>query len=108
VPSARFFDDLGGESIDVLDLSFRCEKQFGVKVSFSDFGRPEDLELDAAGALTPAALDRIEQRYPFLRVDPIRDNPAQARLSELLTVEAITEFVRRAIDGGGVVDGTSR
>lgn len=24
VPEARFFDDLGGESIDVIDLTFRC------------------------------------------------------------------------------------
>ena len=32
VPSARILSDLGAESIDLLDLRFRIEKTFGLKV----------------------------------------------------------------------------
>lgn len=35
-PEARLVDDLGAESIDFLDLRFRIEAAFGVKVSQSD------------------------------------------------------------------------
>ena len=28
-PSANFFHDLGGESLDVIDMSFRCDRRFG-------------------------------------------------------------------------------
>ena len=32
-PEARFFIDLGAESIDVLDIRFRIEQAFGFKIS---------------------------------------------------------------------------
>ena len=32
-PDARFFIDLGAESIDVLDIRFRIEQAFGFKIS---------------------------------------------------------------------------
>jgi acyl carrier protein len=35
-PEARLIDDLGAESIDFLDLRFRVEEAFGVKVTQSD------------------------------------------------------------------------
>lgn len=33
VPEARLFDDLGAESLDVLDIRFRVDKAFDVKTS---------------------------------------------------------------------------
>jgi len=36
-PDARLIDDLGAESIDFLDLRFRFEESFGVKISQSEF-----------------------------------------------------------------------
>ena len=36
-PDARLIDDLGAESIDFLDLRFRLEESFGLKVSQSEF-----------------------------------------------------------------------
>ena len=33
VPSARLFSDLGAESIDILDLRFRLEKSFNLKIT---------------------------------------------------------------------------
>ena len=32
VPGARIMDDLGAESIDFLDIVFRLEKAFGIKI----------------------------------------------------------------------------
>ena len=37
-PSATLMDDLGAESIDLLDILFRIEKSTGVKIEASDLG----------------------------------------------------------------------
>lgn len=96
-PSSRFFEDLGGESIDMLELTFQVEKQFGVKNPFAGFGRAEDLATDSAGRLTPDAIGAIRERFPFLDVSRLEADPRKDRVTELLTVEAITQFVRQAI-----------
>ncbi|MEE8382455.1 MAG: acyl carrier protein, partial [Thermodesulfobacteriota bacterium] len=31
-PDAALFDDLGAESLDLLDIVFRLEKEFGIKI----------------------------------------------------------------------------
>lgn len=36
LPEARIMDDLGAESIDLLDLRFRIEKAFGFRVTAED------------------------------------------------------------------------
>lgn len=38
-PEARFFIDLGAESIDVLDIRFRIEQAFGFKISDDEVTR---------------------------------------------------------------------
>ena len=38
-PDARFFIDLGAESIDVLDIRFRIEAAFGFKISDGEVRR---------------------------------------------------------------------
>ena len=97
VPSARFFEDLGGESIDLLDLSFRCEKQFGVKIPFADLGRLDEFPTDSDGKLTADALAHLETKYPFLDYARLREDPHLSRLTEMLTVENITRFVQCAM-----------
>jgi acyl carrier protein len=98
-PAARFFEDLGAESIDMLELTFQIEKQFGVKDPFAAFGRAEDLTTDSAGRLTSHAVGAIRERFPFLDVSRLEVDPRKDRLTELLTVEAITRFVRQAVGG---------
>jgi acyl carrier protein len=38
-PEARVFDDLGAESLDLLDIRFRADESFGVKTSDEDLIR---------------------------------------------------------------------
>jgi acyl carrier protein len=39
VPEARILDDLGAESIDLLDMRFRIEQAFEIKVTGDDLAR---------------------------------------------------------------------
>lgn len=92
-PDARFMADLGGESIDLLEFSFQCEKKYGVRVKFEQMLGKHELELDANGAITAASLRRIQGDYPFLDTSRLPANPKRDQLVDLLTVQAMMEFV---------------
>src|SRR5213075_36808 len=58
-PDARLKQDLGAESIDYLDIQFRLEKAFGIRVPKGEM-LPENVMTDPnfvqGGRLTPAGL----------------------------------------------------
>jgi len=50
-----------GESIELLELSFRIEKHFGVRVRFNDL-TANDIELDAEGRADASVARRLEDK----------------------------------------------
>jgi acyl carrier protein len=96
-PQARFFNDLGGESIDFLDLTFQCEKHFRVKRGMEKLLDAEYAAADETGALTPQSLARMRDRFEFLDFSLLPERPTKADLTDLLTVEAIAQFVAQAV-----------
>ena len=68
-PTATLLGDLGAESIDFLDIVFRLERQFGIKIPREELF-PEsifqgDPNLVADGKVTPAGLKELEDKMPF-------------------------------------------
>ncbi len=92
---ARFFEDLNGESIELLDLSFRCERHFGIRAEFQKIG--VGVRSDDNGMLTPESLANLRTRYKFLDVATIEADPRAERVTELLTVGAIARYVHEAL-----------
>jgi acyl carrier protein len=95
--SAGFLTDLGGESIDLLDLSFRCEKRFGVKLRLESLLSAELTETSEGGTLTHESLRMLRERFPFLDFTRLPDAATRLQLDRLLTVEAIADFVCLAL-----------
>jgi acyl carrier protein len=93
-PAARFFEDLGGESIDVLELSFRCERIYGIKAEFQKIGAA--VRSDDNGMLTAESLGSLRTKYKFLDLAAIEGDPRAERVTELLTVQAIARYVYEA------------
>lgn len=100
-PTARFFEDLGGESIDVLELSFRCEKIYGIKAEFQKIGTA--VRSDENGMLTPESLANLRNQYKFLDLAGFEANPRAERVTELLTIGAIARYVHQALVEKGAV-----
>lgn len=48
VPEARIMDDLYAESIDLLDLRFRLEREFGIRITAEDLAEAFQGATDAA------------------------------------------------------------
>lgn len=93
---ARFFQDLKGESIDLLDLQFRISRDPGVEVAFDSLTR--SVKTDERGLLLADSLIALRAEYPFL---PFERLPAEAdieSLKGLLTVNTICELVWQCLE----------
>jgi acyl carrier protein len=96
-PDARFREDLGGESIDFLDLSFQCEKRFGVNAGLQKLASPDEYPIEESGRFTQQAVAKFKSRYPFLDYKDIDENPTPDRIMSLFTVENIARFVESSL-----------
>ncbi len=94
-PESRFFADLDGESIELLELSFQCGKHFGIDPQFQKLLPASELEIDAQNRLTPAAIELVKERAPYLDLSAFEQNPKLDHVSDLITVGAICECMRR-------------
>lgn len=92
-PQARFFHDLGGESIDLLSLQFRLQKDLGAQVDFDRVFAGAELTVDPGGSVAVDSLERLRHRYPFLEFDRLPQRPTPEDLKQLVTIEAICRLV---------------
>jgi acyl carrier protein len=98
-PAQRFFPDLGAESIDWLDLTFRLERQFAVRIP--GIGSFAGAETDADGRFTPTGVAALRSFVPSSLLDRIQDRvplPTGAELAEEITVDDIVGMVQLAVD----------
>src|ERR1035441_122721 len=81
-PTAVIKDDLGAESIDFLDIMFRLEKAFGIKIPRGEM-MPENLQNDPNfvqnGMVTPAGIAELKKKmghsdFAEFEKDPKLDN----------------------------------
>jgi acyl carrier protein len=106
--SARLEADLGAESIDYLDLVFRIERAFSIKIkrgelfSINDivyeneaYRRVEEGERpsDDKVYVTQEGLEALKQRLPHLDVDAFANDPNLARASDMHTVASVVRFL---------------
>src|SRR6185369_7720687 len=77
-PNAVIKDDLGAESIDFLDISFRLEKVFGIKIGKGEM-MPENLQNDADivqnGVVTPAGIAQLKAKMPHSDFSQFEKDP---------------------------------
>src|SRR6059058_3098745 len=96
-PSSTLQGDLGAESIDFLDIVFRLEREFGIKIPRGELF-PEsifqgDPELVQNGKVTPKGMDELRAKMPFADLSGFERNPDLNSMSNLFTVDLITRYV---------------
>ncbi|MDO5566837.1 MAG: acyl carrier protein [Planctomycetia bacterium] len=101
-PEATLVEDLGAESIDLLDIVFNLEKRFDIKIDRGEL-IPEDLlnnpEFVQEGKLTPAGLEELKKRIPFANLDSFSKNPMVQNLAKVLTVRDMCHIVDVKLNG---------
>ena len=97
-PTSTLQGDLGAESIDFLDIVFRLEREFGIKIPRGELF-PEsifqgDPEFVHDGKITDKGLKELETRMPFADLSKFKQNPDFDGLRDLFTVDLISRYIR--------------
>ena len=102
-PAATLQGDLGAESIDFLDIVFRLEREFGIKIPRGELF-PEsifqgDPEFVQDGKVTDKGIAELRARMPFADLSDFERNPEVGHISDLFTVELITRYIEGKLAG---------
>ena len=93
---ATLVADLGAESIDFLDIVFRLEKAFDIKIPREELF-PQDILTSADfvedGKLNEAGRAELKKRMPFADLDKFAENPKVQEFGNILTVGDMVRFV---------------
>lgn len=97
-PTATLQGDLGAESIDFLDIVFRLEREFGIKIPRGELF-PEaifqgDPEFVQNGRVTEKGLAELRARMPYADLSTFEKNPEVRAISDLFTVDMITRYIQ--------------
>ena len=95
-PEATLVGDLGAESIDFLDIVFRLEKAFDIKIPRGELF-PEDILNNAEfvhdGKVTAPGIEKLKQRLPFADLTKFEANPVVQDFVLVLTVQDLVRYV---------------
>lgn len=100
-PEATLIGDLGAESIDFLDIVFRLEKSFDIKIPRGELF-PENLTASDAGyvedgRVTEAGLKALREKLPHADIDKLAADPKVENIKDLFTVQSVVNFLDRKL-----------
>jgi acyl carrier protein len=93
---ATLTGDLGAESIDFLDIVFRLEKEFDIKIPRGELF-PDNIlnnpDFVQDGKLTDTGLAELKERMPHADFTDFEQNPDINNMAELFKVQTIVNYV---------------
>jgi acyl carrier protein len=98
-PDATLMDDLGAESIDLLDILFRIERSTGVKIQASDLseyiqgGISDDEFSDENEIISEKGLEQLKKVMPQIDADEQRGTLHAENVIKLFTVQNLADMV---------------
>lgn len=98
--SARLQADLGAESIDYLDISFKLEQAFGIKIGQGELfpdGSAQNAGFVKDGRITPEGIDLLKKKLPHVEFSSWERDPQISKVANLFTVDALVNFVQRKL-----------
>ena len=100
--TATLTGDLGAESIDFLDIVFRLEKAFSIKIPRGELF-PDDVlnnpDYVSGGKLTPAGLAQLKKAMPHADFAGFEKDPDVNNVPNLFTVRTIVNYIDTKING---------
>ncbi len=95
-PQATISGDLGAESIDYLDIVFRLEKMFNIKIPRGELF-PDNIlnnpEFVQNGRLTDSGLKELRQRMPHADLSEFEKDPDINKMADLFKVQTIVNYI---------------
>lgn len=98
-PEAALLDDLGAESIDLLDILFRIERTSGIKIKAADIGThiqggiPDEAFADEQGMVSAVGLAHLQTVMPQIDPDAMAGKLHGERILYLFSVQNLADMV---------------
>lgn len=99
-PNATLRGDLDAESIDFLDIVFRLEKAFDIKIERGELipmDVLEDTSYVSDGKVNAAGIAKLKERMPFADLSGFEADPNVQNLGNQLTVQDMCNFVEHKL-----------
>jgi acyl carrier protein len=95
-------EDLGAESLDLLDLSFLIEETFGVMLGADEFERQAKAamphgDFDRNGLLTEEAIRRLREALPEVPPERLQPGLPKLALPKVLNVAVFVHLIQRKL-----------
>ncbi len=93
---ATLTGDLGAESIDFLDIVFRLEKEFDIKIPQGELFPDNVLQNPdyvQDGKVTDQGMEVLKERMPHANFDDFESDRSIEKVAEIFTVNAVVKFV---------------
>jgi acyl carrier protein len=101
-PTATLQGDLGAESIDFLDIVFRLEREFGIKIPrgelFPETVFQGDPDFVSLGRVTDRGMDELRSRMPYADLAAFDKDRRLSTVSDLFTVGLVVRYVSWKLD----------
>jgi acyl carrier protein len=104
-PESTLMDDLGAESIDLLDILFRIEKGTGVKIEASDLGDyiqggiPDEEFSDENHVINAKGAAQLHKVMPQVDPGEIEGSLKAEEVMSLFTVQNLIDMVKTRVNG---------
>jgi acyl carrier protein len=98
-PEATLMDELGAESIDLLDILFRIERATGIKIQAADLsdhvqgGIPDEEFGDENEIITPKGLAQLKKVMPQLDTEELAGKLKAEQVMSHFTVQNLVSLV---------------
>jgi acyl carrier protein len=103
-PAATLQGDLGAESIDFLDIVFRLEREFRIRIPngelFPDSLFRGDPDFVQDGRVTEQGMVELRSRMPHADLGDFDQDRRLSAISDLFTVDLVTRYIACKLAGG--------
>jgi acyl carrier protein len=102
-PAATLQGDLGAESIDFLDIVFRLEREFMIRIPrgelFSELLFKDASEIVEDGRVTDTGLAALRSKMPYADLSTLEKDRRLNRINDLITVDLLSSYVNWKLGG---------
>src|SRR5438067_4264810 len=96
-PASTLQGDLGAESIDYLDIVFRLEREFGIRIPrgelFPESVFQGDADFERDGRVTEQGLGELRSRMPYADLPAFDQDRRLTAVPDLFTVGLVTRYI---------------
>jgi acyl carrier protein len=105
-PESTIMNELGAESIDLLDILFRIERKVGVKIQAADLaqyvqGGIPDEEFGENNIVNERGLAQLKKAMPQIDTNALKGKLEADKVMSLFTVQNLSDMVAQRANAGG-------